>query len=186
MKKTTYLYLAFLFGVLINLSIQAQTNPNEILNETQEINKHELRLNAFYLLLGAFEVNYEYLLNDSSGIGISGMYRYDDDFWEYKSNITGSYRHYFGKKYAAGFYGEAFAMYNTIEDYYDIYYSDFSYGYREETSHNFGVGFAFGAKLISKNNLLLDFGAGIARNIFSSDDENWIVPRFNISFGYRF
>ena len=147
--------------------------------------KHELRLNALYLLLGAFEVNYEYLINENSAVGLSGMYTFDDDFWEFKHHITGYYRHYFGKKYAGGFYGEVFAMYNSIEDDYYYFHNGTSY-YEDNASHNFGMGFAFGTKLISRKNLLLDVGVGLGRKIYSSGDDAWLVPRFNVSFGYRF
>lgn len=147
--------------------------------------QHELRLNALYLLIGALEVNYEYLLNENSGVGLSGLYTFDDDLWEYKYNINGFYRHYFGKKYAGGFYGEVFLSYNGIEDYY-YYSNNGSWSWDERTSHNLGAGFAFGTKLISKDNILLDIGAGLSRNIISSGNDDWLVPRFNISFGYRF
>jgi hypothetical protein len=179
-KTTLSIALLLLCTSLSNAQVSSATSDEDSL-----FKQHELRLNALYLLIGAIEVNYEYLLNENSGVGLSGLYTYDDGLWEYKYNVTGFYRHYFGKKYAGGFYGEAFLSYNGIEDYYYYNYGG-SWSWDEKTSHNLGAGFAFGTKLVSKENFLLDIGAGLSRNFISSGYDDWLVPRFNISFGYRF
>ncbi|GGE43421.1 DUF3575 domain-containing protein [Psychroflexus planctonicus] len=186
MKNFSKIVLLLVFTKLSVFNITAQSSINEAENEAEiDESINEIRLNALYLLLGAFEANYEYVLNENSGIGLTVMYTYDDDLWEFKHQISGYYRQYFAKKYAGGFYGEVFAMYNSIED-YDYYYTGSYTEFKENNSHNLGIGFAFGTKLISRNNLLLDVGIGLARNIYTSREDDWLVPRFNVSFGYRF
>lgn len=181
-----HVILSIVIISIASLNAKAQVNT-----ETKDVTKfeitpqNELSINALYLLLGAFEVRYEYLLNENSSIGASGLYTYDDGLWDYKYNLNGFYRHYFGKKYAGGFYGEFFLSYNGIEHYY-YYSNNGSLSWNENASHNLGAGFAFGTKLISKDNLLLDIGTGLSRNFISSGYDDWLVPRFNISFGYRF
>lgn len=182
MKLKPYLVIAFL--AVTTCYAQSSTEINEY-NADDNLPKNEVSLNALYLILGAFEINYEYLLNEDSGVGISAMYTFDDDLWIFKHQITGYYRHYFGKKYAGGVYGEVFAMYNSTEEYYSSY-SGGSFIANYENSHNFALGFGFGTKLISNKNLLLDAGLGLGRNIISSSNDEWLIPRFKIGFGYRF
>lgn len=179
--------LKFIFVFLLSaqLSLAQETNVESNAQPEKEILQHELSLNALYVILGALEAKYEYLLNENSGVGISAMYTFDDDLWEYEYYVTGHYRQYFGKKYAGGFYGEAFLMYNSIED-YEYYFTNGNSYIEEDNSHNLAIGFGFGTKLISKNNLLLDVGLGLGRNFISSGDEDFLVPRFNVNFGYRF
>ncbi len=179
--------LSLVFTSLVSINVTAQVSTENTIETNQEVTpQHELSLNALYLLLGAFEARYEYLLNENSSLGASGLYTFDDGLWDYKYNLNGFYRHYFGKKYAGGFYGELFLSYNGIEDYHYYRNTNGSWSWDEKTSHNLGAGFAFGTKLISKDNLLLDIGAGLSRNFISSGYDDWLVPRFNISFGYRF
>lgn len=166
------------FLATMNVGAQTTSNSNEEQLDELDNPRFELSINALYLLLGGFEIRYEHLLSESSSVGALGYYRYDSDFWELKSELSGYYRHYFSRNYASGFYGEAFVSYNTMDEYY--------WANRDELSHNFGVGFSFGYKLISKENLLLDLGLGLGRNIISSKYDDWFFPRINISFGYRF
>jgi hypothetical protein len=95
------------------LSINAQEQEQ---NEDPYFGQHEVKLNAILLVIGAVEVGYEYLLNEESGIGISAFITYDD---EIISNvdyyISPYYRHYFGKKYAGGFFLEGFGMINRTD-----------------------------------------------------------------------
>jgi len=65
----------------------------------EEINlakKSEIKVNALYLILGGFELDYEYLINEESSIGISATVFFDKDV-TYNWGITPHYRLFFWK-----------------------------------------------------------------------------------------
>lgn len=164
-------------------------------NEKKE-KSHELKLNAFNtLIFKSIDASYEYLLNDESAVGISFLINLNDknsdgpNYYE-EFAITPYYRHYFSKKYAMGFFMEAFGMYNIQKDYYyyDYYYeNDYAQSESKKTT-NFALGFAIGGKFVSNKGFIFEFFGGIGRNLFTSNsnDNTEFVPRLGISLGYRF
>lgn len=189
MKKlfTRALLLMLLFGILPVQDLFSQT-------EDPPVFKHEIKGNALGLLIGFGEISYEYLLNDESTLGISVLARYDENYFQ-KFGLTGAYRYYFGKGYAKGFFGEAFGMLNTIDDYIysdtQITYPDgsmgWNYSYEKQTITDVALGIGIGYKLVSKRGVVLEFSGGVGRNVTNNSDRDYtFVGRIGISAGYRF
>lgn len=163
---------------------------------------HEVKLNAFNtLIFKSIEGSYEYLINKESSVGISMMVNLNDDYNEgpeYNEDFafTTFYRRYFSRKYAWGFFMEAFGMYNKQQnDYYEYDYNDPVYKTSQINStvidretNNFALGFSVGGKFVSQNGFAFEFYGGMGRNLFTSDSRyNYeFVPRLGVSFGYRF
>jgi len=104
---------------LAALSVSFFSGKAQEAQEISENKKHEVKLNAFFMVVGAFEPSYEYLLNEESGIGVSVFIPFDNDIKDdINYYISTYYRFYFGKKYAAGFFLEGFGMLNSTNWYY--------------------------------------------------------------------
>ncbi len=159
----------------------------QVTNSKTELKIHELKGNALLLVLGSFDVSYERLLNEESGVGVSLNVPFDKN-WNINYTVTGFYRYYFGNKPAAGFFGEAFGMLNNVDDY--IYeYSPLDYKYEPKTLTDFALGIGLGGKWVSKKGLLLEINAGVGRNLFNNqyDDRDYeLVGKAGITIGYRF
>lgn len=153
-------------------------------NDTPYFGKHEVRLNAIVLVVGAVEINYEYLLNENSGIGLGGFLAYDEDVKEdIEFFISPYYRYYFGKKYAAGFFLEGFGMLNRTDRDIDFLFED---NYKNFVT-DFALGIGLGGKWITKNGFFGEVNYGIARNLFKADESEFdLIGKFGISIGYRF
>jgi len=107
MKKFIYLFAL----IITTMSFAQDTEPNI------DFNKNELKGNALFLVLGSFDFSYERILSEESGVGVSINMPFDRENWDINYAVTGYYRYYFGKKPAAGFFGEAFGMLNNVDDY---------------------------------------------------------------------
>lgn len=153
-----------------------------------DIKRNEIKGNALYLILGNFEVTYERILNQESAVGISISAPFDNDNWDINYTATGYYRYYFGKKIAAGFFGEAFGMLNNVDDFiYEETSTD--YNYEQKTLTDFALGIGLGGKWVTKKGLLLEINAGVGRNLFNNqyDDRDYeLIGRAGITVGYRF
>ena len=166
--------------------------------QEKEIKKktNEVKLNVFNaLIFKSLDLTYEYLINDESSVGLSFMVNLNNDFndgpdYNEKYAITPYYSHFFSRKYAMGFFIEAFGMYNKqeIDDYY--YIDDYIEQYDGTIQHtnNFALGFSIGGKFVSSKGFVFEFFGGIGRNLFTSNDyeSTEFVPRLGISLGYRF
>jgi hypothetical protein len=166
--------------------------------ETVSFNRNELKINAVMLIAGAFEVTYERLLDDESGVGIALFTSFDNDI-DVKFSATPYYRFYFGKKPAAGFFAEGFGMLNTyVMQGYNLY--DYNTGTYINNSHDknvtdFALGFGIGGKWVTKKGFVFELNAGVGRNLFNSSNDNndnfyeedyQIIGRGGFSIGYRF
>lgn len=151
-------------------------------------NKNELKVNALLLVLGSFDVSYERILNEESGVGVSVNIPFDESNWDINYTVTGFYRYYFGKKPAAGFFGEGFGMLNSIDDY--VYTeTQNNYNWKQETLTDFALGIGVGGKWVTQKGLLLEINAGVGRNLFNNqyDDRDYeLIGRAGITVGYRF
>ena len=154
---------------------------------TTDLNKNELKGNALFLVLGSFDVSYERILNEESGVGISVNIPFDKNNWDINYALTGYYRYYFGKKPAVGFFGEAFGMLNNVDDW--VYEESPNYSYEPKTLTDFALGIGLGGKWVTKKGLLLEINAGVGRNLFNNkyDDRDYeLIGRAGITVGYRF
>nr|WP_315151825.1 DUF3575 domain-containing protein [uncultured Flavobacterium sp.] len=166
--------------------------------ESASFNRNELKINALMFLTGAFEVTYERLLNDESGVGMALFASFDKDI-DVKFSATPYYRFYFGKKPAAGFFAEGFGMLNSYErEGYNEY--DYNTGVLTEIVPDkrvvdFALGFGIGGKWVTKKGFVFELNGGVGRNLFNSSNDNnndyyeddyQIVGRGGFSIGYRF
>ena len=178
MKKFIYLFAL----IITTMSFAQDTEPNI------DFNKNELKGNALFLVLGSFDFSYERILSEESGVGVSINMPFDRENWDINYAVTGYYRYYFGKKTAAGFFGEAFGMLNNVDDY--IYNENGTfYTFEPKTLTDFALGIGIGGKWVTKKGLLLEINAGVGRNLFNNqyDDRDYeLIGRVGITVGYRF
>lgn len=182
------------YGIAILLALVSfGINAQEVIKKTKS---NEIKLNVFNtLIFKSVDVTYEYLLNDASAVGLSFFANMNNEFndgpnYNEKIAVTPYYRHYFSRKYAMGFFMEAFGMFNTQEIETIYYYpeSDYESNTGIDQSNNFALGFALGGKFVSSRGFIFEFFGGIGRNLFTSSDyiSTEFVPRLGINLGYRF
>lgn len=171
-----------LFAVMAS---QAQNDSIKSAN----LGKNEVKLNAIFLLLGAFEASYERNLSESSSMGISTLIPFDRDNLDTDLNyyVSPYYRIFFGKKYAAGFFLEGFGMLNSLRNSYIIYGEDYFY-YEEENTTDFALGFGLGGKWVTKGGFVFEVNGGFGRNLFNAHNDGGatFVGKFGFNVGYRF
>lgn len=185
MKKltTTLLLLITCF------SLQAQDSD---ISKPLEDRKHEVRLNGLYLVAGAFEGSYSYVLNEESTIGASLLIPIDEDISDdLNYYFSPYYRFFFGKKPAAGFFLEGFGMLNSVKDretFFTDINGDVMLNTTEENITDFALGIGLGGKFMTKRGLVGELNLGVGRNLFnnSNDGDNEIIGKIGISIGYRF
>ena len=168
-----------LVAVLIYVSIHSAFSQN-INRQSSEASSDELKLNAFFLVLGALEVTYEHILNEKSGLGISLMVPISKDVSEdVKYYVSPYYRFYFGEKQAAGFFLEGFGMLNSVKrEYFDI---------DDDFTTDFALGIGWGGKWLAKGGFTGELHMGIGRNLFENHDgDTEIIGKAGVSLGYRF
>ncbi len=161
----------------------------------ESFKKNEIKGNAISLVFGYPEFSYERILNNESSIGVSIGFAADKNI-DTKFTLSPYYRFYFGKKPAAGFFVEGFAMVRSIKlqkNYYYSNYNDPSYYehyVKDESYTDFALGFGLGSKWITKKGFLFEINAGIGRNLTNSDKNDFydltIVGKGGITVGYRF
>lgn len=182
MKK---LLLTLTFGFTV-LAAQAQTKitvKTDTLKTT--INgKNELKINLLSTLFSLPEISYERLIANDMSVGVSVMFRLEDDT-DINFGIVPNYRIYFGAKKAAGFFVEGnAAIINSKNDYY-LSYSSYPAGqalsYKNET--NLGLGLAVGGKFLTKSGLVVETYLGLGR-VFGNNNLD-AYPRVGISIGKR-
>jgi hypothetical protein len=169
--------VAFLFSAFIVNSQEAKK---------YDFSRNELKGNALLLVFGSFDVSYERILNEESAVGVSVNVPFDKDNWDINYAVTGYYRYYFGKKPAAGFFGEAFGMLNNVDEFV---YEDGTSFYESKKLTDFALGIGIGGKWVTKKGLLLEINGGVGRNLFNNqyDDRDYeVIGRLGISVGYRF
>lgn len=184
MKK---LFLAIFF-IAISMNVVAQSNSTFDDTSDNPLRSNELKVNALFLVIGAFDVTYERILNEESAIGLEVFLPFDDEISDdIKYYISPYYRMYFGKKRAAGFFLEGFGMLNRTvvsETFLDGLIFVDPLDVVEET--NFALGIGVGGKWITNNNFIGELSVGVGRNILSSDYDNDFVGKVGITIGYRF
>lgn len=184
------LLVAIVFSVNANAQESQKTD-----SESQKVDfkKNELKLNALYLVLGAFDVTYERAINDESSFGTSLTFIIDNNA-DVNTVFAFSpyYRFYFGKKPVSGFYMEGFSLYESLKrdnTYYDS--NNNVYIPVTEKVNALALGIGLGGKWYTKRNVMFEIGMGIGRNISVTtnyDNINYsrITGKIAISVGYRF
>jgi hypothetical protein len=151
--------------------------------------KNEVKANALYLVLGAFDVTYERLLNEESGVGLNVVIPFDEDLDDYNYFISPYYRLYFGKKYASGFFLEGFGTLSSQNNRIAVFSDPFDPvpTIRDEKVTDFALGIGAGGKWVTKSGFVGEVGFGIGRNLTNtSDNADDLIGKINITVGYRF
>jgi hypothetical protein len=160
-------------------SVAQETKPQD------NMRMGEIKLNALFLILGAFEIEYEQLINEESSYGVSLFLPIDSEI-DINYYISPYYRLYFGNKRAAGFFIEGFGMLNSVDDYYYSGEPDFNETF--ETRTDFALGLGVGGKFITNRNFTAEIFTGVGRNFFNTNtNSNYeIIGKGGIKIGYRF
>ncbi|WP_340157386.1 DUF3575 domain-containing protein [uncultured Maribacter sp.] len=181
-------YILFCLS-LLSITLYSQEIEDSYITTEEH---HEIKINGLFLILGAIEVDYQYALNDESAIGVDVLFAFDDETINVNYYISPYYRQYFGKKYASGFFVEAFGMLNSVDDYiYDSYYDEPTDSYYSNSGYDdnvvdFALGIGTGVKLITKRGFIVEIDLGIGRNLFKNDRDFTIIGKGGINLGYRF
>ncbi len=182
MKKIT------LLAILLITSLSTLAQEEEKKESEEVVKKNEVTLNAFSIIaFKTLDFSYEYLLNSEASVGISVLINLqnennlNDTYYNESFAITPYYRHFFSRKYAQGFFIEAFGMYNQQKNYYYVPSTG-------NTSNNFALGMSIGGKFVSRNGFIYEFFLGAGRNLAISNHDvaTEVVPRLAASIGYRF
>lgn len=154
--------------------------------KTQE-NYSELKLNALYAVVGAFEVTYERTLNEESGFGVSFLIPYEAEDSSLNYYLSPYYRFYFGEKYAAGFFVEGFGMLSSEDTITALIAQGGGFVSQTESTLDFALGIGVGGKWVTKKGFVGELNLGIGRNLFNSDQTGTeLVGKLGITIGYRF
>lgn len=177
MYRKCFIILLF---VSFAYSVQAQT---KIAADSTQYN--EIHLNVLTSLsYGFVEISYERILNPNSSLGLSAfvpVIKHDT----YAYGFLPYYRCFLGKKVAHGFFIEGNLGLLGRKDNYELVYDEYGgYSSLTTTGLNYGYGVAIGAKLMSKNNFIVNIYGGVLR-LFNSNGDN-VFPRAGITVGKRF
>ena len=176
--------LFILFSTVLSTSLYAQ--------EDIELNnpKHEIKLNMTNIIAFKwFDVGYEYILNEESSIGVGTLISLDPNdntgLDEYRTfSLTPYYRHFFSRKYAQGFFVEAFTMLHSGKE--DIYYDNIDDSYKVEGNYtDLAIGVSAGGKFITKRGFIAEIYLGLGRDMLGQSDIE-VVGRGGIALGFRF
>ncbi|MEC5158446.1 DUF3575 domain-containing protein [Chryseobacterium sp. MP_3.2] len=181
--------LLLIASLVFAVTVQAQ-------EETSAQRQNDIMISPIELIAGStLNVSYERLLNKDSGIGINAILLLDngDSGGGLQSQISPYYRMYFGKKYAAGFFVEAFVPITMSNDSVYMPYNGSSSGYYEssyryEKNTTIGAGIGFGGKWVARKNIVFEVSGGVARRFGMSDEYNDtpITGKGMLGIGYRF
>ena len=182
MKKFLLLFV-FAAGIL-NVHAQESNGRN-----------NDVMLSPIELIAGpALNISYERLLNKNSGVGINLLsYLGKKDSESKFTQLAPYYRMYFGDKYAAGFFVEGFLPI-TMTTNYENYSNDGPYdSVREYKRTSLGIGIGLGRKWLTRNNIIFELSAGLARRFGESERKSFIFSEvYNytgkamLGIGYRF
>ena len=147
-------------------------------------NNKEIKLDIFDVLaLKSLDISYEYIMNDESSIGISVLSNFEKTSASFRYSqklvVTPYYRQHLFQRDNVNFFGELFGAINTGDLEPDELGDPDSYT-------DFALGLGFGGKYLSENGFVVDFHAGIGRNLFNTNLSQEVVPRIGISVGKRF
>lgn len=182
MKKV---FLILLLLVTVS-NIKAQEDKTEIVEKQNELYINMTNLIGFKWV----DIGYERILNEESSIGIGTLFSLDkniDGLDTYRTfSITPYYRHFFSKKYARGFFIEAFTMLHSGSDeFYEYNETTFEGSYNEKTYTDFAVGISAGAKFVTKRGFMAEIYLGIGRDLLG-ESYNEVVGRGGIAIGFQF
>ncbi len=181
MKKI--MLIAILSIASLSTYAQQQETPQNTIGE------NELKINVTNIIIFKWlDVGYERILNEESSVGVGVLFALDNDdldLDEYRTfSITPYYRHFFGKKYAQGFFVEGFGMLHSGEN-EEYFYNTQDPTIVQEKYTDFAIGVSIGTKIVSKRGFVAEIYGGIGRDLLDKSGLE-VVGRGGISLGYRF
>lgn len=187
--KRIFLIIAIPFAFF---TVNGQNQKDTIIGLYEK--KNEVKLNAYFTALGAFEATYERNLNKKSSIGITGLYVFSkkndgNSINDEDTNflISPFYRRYFGKRYASGFFVEGFGTFGSTDG-KQLTDMDGNITLDEGPDvFDFSLGLSIGSKWVTKSGISFEVLVGMGAHLFNSTktDHN-VVNRRALSIGYRF
>lgn len=157
-----------------------------VFSQTED-RKNDIMINPIAFVLGAGNLSYERIINEDSGVGVTASFLIDDYIFEDTNGyqLAPYYHYYFGKKPASGFFVGGYASLTGYRE-TEYAFSNYNSTPKEENVTAFGMGFKFGGKWVTKNNLLFEVSSGIGRNFGVEDDVDKINTTGMLGIGYRF
>lgn len=175
--------------ITISLNLLAQEKKTKDSTKTLQLARNEVKLNLLSSVLSLPEINYERILKNNTSFGLAVFVGFENVF-KYNYGIIPYYRVYFGKSenIGAGLFIEANAgIVNLESDYYSMVYTpqgSVSY-FKKGNVTNYGMGFATGAKFLTKKNFVGEIYLGAGRFFGDYGGEN-AYPRIGVTIGKRF
>lgn len=171
------------FVLLVCCTFIAQAQEKE---DTQK-NFNELKINALFAVVGAFEVTYERTLNEETAFGASILIPYESLDSSLNYYFSPYYRQYFGKKYAAGFFVEGFGLLSSEDRITAFISNGTNFIAQSETITDFALGIGLGGKWVTKKGFVGELNLGIGRNLFNAEETGTeLVGKLGITVGWRF
>lgn len=178
-----------LFLALCIVTASLNLNAQDTQAQENQTNFNEVKLNALFMVVGAFNVTYERTLNEESGVGLEVFLPFDKDIKDdIDYYISPYYRFYFGKKYAAGFFLEGFGMLSevTVEELFFLDNQGNITGSQLGKETNVALGIGVGGKWVTNKGFIGELSVGVGRNLLESNFDNEAVGKIGITLGYRF
>lgn len=177
MKNTLLIILICIFTGFHTIAQESSSTDDDISE-----NVWELKANALYLIVGAFELSAERSLNGESALGLTVFLPYDSDVKrDIQYYISPYYRLYFGNKQTAGFFLEGFAMLNSTDR--DVFFDDDE----DDFVTDLALGIGLGGKWLTKSGFIGEISFGVGRNLFNNEGSDLeFIAKGGISVGYRF
>lgn len=178
------------FALIMCFCVTTSHSQNDSIKRNN-FGKNEIKLNAIFLLAGAFEPSYERNLSQESSVGVSVFIPFDKENFDSDINyyVSPYYRIFFGRKYAGGFFMEGFGMLNSTRGQISENVNGFdpSIEFREEDVTDFALGFGLGGKWMTTSGFVFELNGGFGRNLFNTDKNEYdFVGKFGFNLGYRF
>ena len=189
--------------LLLSILLCWNTNAQNKAAKDSLLNKHEVRLDIFQLIvLPGFDVSYERFIDDLSSWGVSAFINFDNEFSEaYRFEhfeISPYYRLYFRRKNAnnSGFFVQPLLSLTSGE--YDYYPENFNFNLPNNNDQDgvkdfFGLagGAVIGRKWVNQKRYTFEIHAGVGRYFVFEKTNNayrdgTAYPRINFAIGRRF
>lgn len=171
---------------LLSISFVAFSQETE--ESVSHTRKNDLLIDPIFLIAGPIvNASYERILNEDYGVGVHTLFGLGamDEIVQ----ISPYARMYTGKKYASGFFLEAFVPITSTKE--DVSrYDDNTGNYierRDERNSTVGLGVGLGGKWVVKRSIVLEIGGGVARRFgYKGTTGEPITGKWMMGIGYKF
>jgi len=161
-----------LFLVLLSLCFSAFSQEIE---KAKSNGRNEIKLNLLMTLFGFPDIDYERIMSNSIGLGLSAAFPLEKSDTEYR--IMPYCRLYFGESWIKSFFIEANVAILRCREYDNNSYPS----YKTRNVSDIGLGVAFGYKYVNRNGYIGELFLGLGRTL-----EDRYYPRCGISVGKQF